>query len=961
MGRNTKQLAVFVLSLGAVLANGQDLNTTLYVNPSGDDANDGGLDRPFRTLGTALAHVTNNTRLVISGSFTNACVPAGFDLPAGLLLANLTNVELAGVEGATLYFTGYGNGLHLGGFTNLTITGLTLVGDRAAVFRTDPWQLGVAGACAIKGTNSGLVIRDCKFLNWPDQAITVWVTFEAVAHRTDNVWVQHCVFANVGTTNFPAGAWTPGDGTCVSSFFGNNVWVQNNYATNCLKFFEFEPAGDVSSANMICGNWHITDNVLVEQTHWLCFTHNYFGVSSHDVWIERNRYKQSAGLVDVPIELRATTNAYIRGNTFIGGSLIVYPQERSDNLVVEGNTFDGGYYSVFAVRDLSSVLGCWNLTVRGNTFKSVHQPLILGAVNTVVESNTFVGLPASEYVCISVLNGGEVAAFGSARGWATNLTFAHNDFLPPFDADSQSWLFVAGSNALDNFRFEGNRDFCASPVTAIFYDPWNYLGWYARSNMFIDQPAGSTGILNGNVKAASGSRWMVGGVTYVNTGDANWEPETSEVVGPNILSQPIGQSQVPGLSATFTVGAGGAPPLSYQWQFNGTDIPGATAPSFTVPNVQSTNLGGYRVLVTNSVGSIVSSEAPLEFGQIAAWGSPSDLVARSLAVPIEATNVLAVAAGHFFNTALNADGTLLGWGGFNLKGETTLPVDLPDVVAIAGGGDTALALRSGGTVVAWGDDTFGQADVPADLANVVALAAGDCHSLALQADGTVAAWGGAFGEADVPAGLENVVAIAAGSRFSLALKADGTMTGWGCGLAAPPDLTNVVAIAAGVEHALALLGNGTVVAWGQNTFGQSSVPTGLSNVVAIAAGAHHSLALLANGTVAGWGDSDSGQTNIPAALTNVVAISAGDEHSLAIIGGGPPVLNAPASNPALSEDGFRLSVPSQCGRVYALEYKNAPADADWTGLPLVAGNGGDLVLTDPSPATSQRFYRVRRW
>src|SRR6266550_890640 len=127
---NTKQLGIISLLLAAVLANGQDINNTLYVNPSGNDANGGGVSSPFRTLPTALAHLTNNTRLVVSGSFTNACVPPGLGLPPGLLLGNLTNVELAGVEGATLYFTGYGNGLHVRQFENLKITGLAFVGDR---------------------------------------------------------------------------------------------------------------------------------------------------------------------------------------------------------------------------------------------------------------------------------------------------------------------------------------------------------------------------------------------------------------------------------------------------------------------------------------------------------------------------------------------------------------------------------------------------------------------------------------------------------------------------------------------------------------------------------------------------------------------------------------------------------------------------------------------------------------
>jgi hypothetical protein len=43
-----------------------------------------------------------------------------------------------------------------------------------------------------------------------------------------------------------------------------------------------------------------------------------------------------------------------------------------------------------------------------------------------------------------------------------------------------------------------------------------------------------------------------------------------------------------------------------------------------------------------------------------------------------------------------------------------------------------------------------------------------------------------------------------------------------------------------------------------------------------------------------------------------------------------------------------------------LEYKNSLTDSVWQSLPLRAGTGGALQLTDPS-VVSQRFYRVLQW
>ena len=57
---------------------------------------------------------------------------------------------------------------------------------------------------------------------------------------------------------------------------------------------------------------------------------------------------------------------------------------------------------------------------------------------------------------------------------------------------------------------------------------------------------------------------------------------------------------VAGTNALFTVAATGLGPLSYQWQFNGTTISGATNTNLTLNNVQPTNAGSYTVVVTNS-------------------------------------------------------------------------------------------------------------------------------------------------------------------------------------------------------------------------------------------------------------------------------------------------------------------------------------------------------------------------
>jgi hypothetical protein len=82
--------------------------------------------------------------------------------------------------------------------------------------------------------------------------------------------------------------------------------------------------------------------------------------------------------------------------------------------------------------------------------------------------------------------------------------------------------------------------------------------------------------------------------------------------GPSITTQPANQTVNVGQTATFTVVATGAPPLSYQWQKNQLNIAGATSATYTTPVTTSADNGiSFRVVVTNPVTSITSSAAIL--------------------------------------------------------------------------------------------------------------------------------------------------------------------------------------------------------------------------------------------------------------------------------------------------------------------------------------------------------------
>ncbi len=80
---------------------------------------------------------------------------------------------------------------------------------------------------------------------------------------------------------------------------------------------------------------------------------------------------------------------------------------------------------------------------------------------------------------------------------------------------------------------------------------------------------------------------------------------------PEILVQPTSQKVCEGSTATFTVLAKSAQPLTYQWIKGGRIIPGANSEELTIFDANMEDMGEYRVAISNGCGFIDSNAVSL--------------------------------------------------------------------------------------------------------------------------------------------------------------------------------------------------------------------------------------------------------------------------------------------------------------------------------------------------------------
>jgi hypothetical protein len=116
--------------------------------------------------------------------------------------------------------------------------------------------------------------------------------------------------------------------------------------------------------------------------------------------------------------------------------------------------------------------------------------------------------------------------------------------------------------------------------------------------------------------------------------DAPVPPEAA-AVAPAITAQPAAATVTEGATASFSVAATGTAPLTYQWQRNGSTIAGATAATYALVTALGDDNAQFRVVVTNSAGSVTSNAAAL---RVNARPRPPALTAQPMSMSIAELN-----------------------------------------------------------------------------------------------------------------------------------------------------------------------------------------------------------------------------------------------------------------------------------------------------------------------------------
>ena len=204
--------------------------------------------------------------------------------------------------------------------------------------------------------------------------------------------------------------------------------------------------------------------------------------------------------------------------------------------------------------------------------------------------------------------------YGSITSAVAQLTVV---FPPSITTQPTNQIIATGSSVSFSINATGTQP--------LIYQWQNGTG-------IISNATNATFVLNPALTNHSGNYFVVVSNPY---GQVTSAVASLTVFVPVVInSSPIGRIVAAHDDTTFSVSASGYPALSYQWRFNGIDIPAANGSSLVITNIGTNALGSYWVEIWNAYSSATSTPAALLMspsfqspftGLVGVWGREATL------------------------------------------------------------------------------------------------------------------------------------------------------------------------------------------------------------------------------------------------------------------------------------------------------------------------------------------------
>jgi len=145
-------------------------------------------------------------------------------------------------------------------------------------------------------------------------------------------------------------------------------------------------------------------------------------------------------------------------------------------------------------------------------------------------------------------------------------------------------------------------------TSVLLANPAPNFQWYTN-NVAVNGATSSALTLTAVPFAESGMSVSV--IATNIAGNATNTATLSVLLTPIISPQPTSLTVNVGDTAVFSAGIAGFPTPALQWYRNNVAISGQTASSLTIPNAQGSNIASYKLVASNTAGSVTSSVVTL--------------------------------------------------------------------------------------------------------------------------------------------------------------------------------------------------------------------------------------------------------------------------------------------------------------------------------------------------------------